>query len=366
MTITTHLNKIESLFILSATLSGACISAHAQSQSQVQLYGLLDISVGSTQLAGATKMTGVFNGSMTTSFWGIRTREDLGNGWSAVSQLESFIQVDTGAAGRTSSDPFWARTAMVGLDSPWGLLQIGRPVTPGFLLAITMNPFGSGTNLSPYMMHTYIASVTQPMTTNEGASDSAWANSVSFTSRPVNGWRLTAQTAFAERSATGNRSTVAVNYANGPLSGGLVVENMSGMSLAWGAPVASLATTARPLITAQSVQNIQAGVSYDFGIVKLFAQDLITHIDTTSGTKAQLNTSQLGSSIPVGAGRILFSAAHTTETQTAKADLSRTTVSAAYDYWFSKRTDVYAGVLWDRVSGIDTGNSVLLGLRHTF
>jgi predicted porin len=360
----THFKKITLGIIASTAIGG--LSTSVQAQSQVQMYGLLDVSAGRLQLAGAGKTAGVFNGSMTTSYWGIKTQEDLGGGWGAATQMESFILVNSGAAGRSSADPYWARTSWVGLTSPWGVFQVGRATTPGFLLAISLNPFGSATNLGPYMMHTYMPSPTQPFLTSEGASDSAWANSLAFTSRPMQGWRFTVQSALAQGGNTGKRNTVGINYTNGGFYGGLVYEKMDQMNLSWGAPVAPLATAARPLITASSVQNIQSGASYDMGPAKLFAQNLKSNIDASNGAQARLNTSQLGTSVLAGAGRVLLSVAHTNETQTAKANQARTTVSMGYDLWLSKRTDVYVALLRDRVTGVNPGTSMLLGMRHNF
>jgi predicted porin len=353
------------LVIMSGTALGGLFSP-AQAQSQAQIYGLLDVSTGSTQLAGAAKTAGVFNGSMTTSFWGIKTQEDLGGGWGALSQMESFLQVNNGSAGRSSADPYWARTSWVGLSNPWGVLQVGRAVTPGFLMAIKLNPFGSASALAPFIMHTYLPSATQPFMTSEGASDSAWSNSVAFTSTDMSGWRFTVQSALAQGGTTGKRNTAGLSYTHGAFYGGLVYEKMDQMSMNWGAPVAPLATAARPLITASSVQNIQAGASYDLGPAKLYAQNLKSRIDAASGAEARLNTSQLGTSVLAGPGRVLFSVAHTAQTQSAKASLARTTMSVGYDQWLSKRTDVYVALLRDRVTGINPGTSVLVGLRHTF
>ena len=48
---------------------------------------------------------------------------------------------------------------------------------------------------------------------------------------------------------------------------------------------------------------------------------------------------------------------------------TRTTVSLGYDHFLSKRTDVYAVAMYDRVS-MDipnkSGTSALVGIRHRF
>lgn len=360
-----HLLKKLTLGIISGSTIGAWCSP-AQAQTQAQIYGLVDLSAGSVQLAGASKTTGVYSGSMTTSYFGFKAQEDLGDGWAALSQLESFMRPDTGSAGRTSTDPFWARTAMVGLSNPWGTLTMGRVITPGFLMGVFLNPFGSGANLGPFMMHTYMPSPTQPFMTTRGGSDSGWSNSVAFTSRNLHGWRFTVQSALPEGGTTGRRNTASADYTSGAFYGGVVYEKMGQMSMSWGAPVPPLATAARPLITANNVQNIQTGFSYDFGPAKLFAQNLTSRIDPSSGAQAHLNTWQLGTSVVAGPGRVLFSVARTEQTQSGKANQDRTTASLGYDQRLSKRTDVYAVMLRDRVTGLSGGTSALVGIRHTF
>eukprot|EP01036_Dinobryon_divergens_P009896 gene9896-13239_t len=151
-------------------LALACLSASGACMAQagsVQLYGVLDLSLTSRQLSGNPRTKEVGNGALTTSFIGLRGREDLGGGYGALFGLESFLRGDTGESGRTSADPFWARNAWVGLSTPAGVVRLGRQSTPGFLLGGRTNPFGNATGIGPMMMHTYMPSATQPMITGE-------------------------------------------------------------------------------------------------------------------------------------------------------------------------------------------------------
>src|SRR5437868_4555135 len=95
-----------------ALMLAAYTSAHAQ--SNVQLYGLLDMGVGITTNAtpAGGNLSQVSSGGMNTSRWGIKGSEDLGGGLKAVFQLESGIIMDTGA----QDGNLFKRQANVGLE----------------------------------------------------------------------------------------------------------------------------------------------------------------------------------------------------------------------------------------------------------
>jgi len=44
----------------------------------------------------------------------------------------------------------------------------------------------------------------------------------------------------------------------------------------------------------------------------------------------------------------------------------RDTFTLGYDYTLSKRTDAYAMLMNDKITGYDRGNSFAVGLRHKF
>ena len=73
-------------------------------------------------------------------------------------------------------------------------------------------------------------------------------------------------------------------------------------------------------------------------------------------------TTSIGASAPVGAGKFLAAYAQT------KVDggASRKTASFGYDYFLSKRTDIYAVYMNDKITAKSTGNSFGVGIRHSF
>lgn len=92
----------------------------ASAQSSVQLYGIVDAAVRSTTNHGKTQMVG---GGMSQSRWGINVKEDLGDGLSAIANLENRFTTDTGTTAAAS----YFNQSWVGLrSSSLGQLTMGR------------------------------------------------------------------------------------------------------------------------------------------------------------------------------------------------------------------------------------------------
>jgi predicted porin len=121
-------------------------TAHAQSQTNVQVYGLIDAGVEYVTHAGANggSLTRVVSGGKNTSRWGFRGTEDLGGGLKAVFNLEGGILMDTGAA----DGNLFKRQANVGLEGGFGRVVIGRSFTTTYDLVIKFDPLGFAPNYS--------------------------------------------------------------------------------------------------------------------------------------------------------------------------------------------------------------------------
>lgn len=314
----------------------ACTSAlplFAGAQSNVTVYGLLDLSIGRTQAPGGVATNGVDSGKMTTSHLGFRGSEDLGGGLSAVFVLEHFLRADTASAGRFDADTFWARNAFVGLNGSFGSVHAGRLTTSLFVNTLLYSPFGDSFGFSPSIRH-YFASGTV-------TGDSGWSDSLRYTSPRLGGASFSAHVAVAE--GNGGRNTgLSGQYAAGPL----------GLAAAWqkvgkGATVADTTTW-------------QLSGSYDLKVVKLFAQHGQVDNDTTGN---DYMISGLGATVPVGPlGRVMAQWGQIDP----KTGARRTTISAGYGYHLSKRTEVYGVAMSDKLSGLSTGNSYSVGIKHRF
>ena len=115
-------------------------AAGAQAQSNVQVYGLLDVGMESANNQGpnGASNTRVISGGMNTSRWGLRGSEDLGGGLKAVFNLEGGILMDTGA----QDGALFKRQANVGLEGAYGRVVVGRSFTSVYDTVISFDPMG--------------------------------------------------------------------------------------------------------------------------------------------------------------------------------------------------------------------------------
>ncbi|WP_051244556.1 porin [Azohydromonas australica] len=122
--------------------AAAFVPALCAAQSNVTVYGIVDATVRHQRNANAAgdSLTSVGDGAYTGSRWGLKGSEDLGGGMKAVFTLESGFDPSSGtlqqasgsASNGSSAAPggrLFGREASVGLDSPLGLVTLGRQYT---------------------------------------------------------------------------------------------------------------------------------------------------------------------------------------------------------------------------------------------
>ncbi|WP_084545046.1 porin [Derxia gummosa] len=119
-----HRHSLQTLAMALATLA----AGPAPAQSNVTIYGVADVEIDNVRVTGtaAAPATGrsLSRATSSSSLIGFRGSEELGNGLSAMFQLESGIQFDTGA--QTSSTALWNRDTYVGLRSvDFGQVRVG-------------------------------------------------------------------------------------------------------------------------------------------------------------------------------------------------------------------------------------------------
>lgn len=125
------------LVIAGAIVAAATGSAQAQQQSNVEIYGRLDIGVINANNVGTNRdsMTHITSSPIGTSHIGFRGTENLGGGNSAGFLIESQINPADGTQGVSSSsgsaNGVFAREANVFLrNKDLGTLRLGRQVMP--------------------------------------------------------------------------------------------------------------------------------------------------------------------------------------------------------------------------------------------
>lgn len=322
----------------------------ALAQQRMVPYGLLDMTVGRFQAAGADKVWRADSGGMTTSFLGIRGTDDLGGGLSAVYRIEHFLRADSGQAGRHDADAFWARDAYVGLSGAFGTTVLGRNTTPLFVSTLRFNAFGDSFAFSPSIRHMFTPAL-MPF-----YGDSGWSNSIAYNSTDHDGWdwRLVANLGEASPAARGKNTGASLYYTRGPLSGSLAwqtVRNGDGITPA--------------LVAAGFARQVtwQVGASYELPAAKLFGQ--FAHVDTHEATDSSTAMWSIGAAVPMGPGKWLaqFGDAHV---RSDGAKPKHRTLSVGYDLPLSRSTDVYAVFVNDRITGRPTGNTLAAGARLRF
>ncbi|SDC67052.1 Outer membrane protein (porin) [Cupriavidus sp. YR651] len=353
---------------LNRSLAAAALAAGliqpALAQSSVTLYGQVDAFVGSTKASGGDRAAILGAGGMQTSYWGMRGSEDLGSGLKAIFDLNGYYRVDTGRFGRSDTDGFLTRSSYVGLQSStYGTVRLGRNTTPYFLSTILFNPLVDSYNFGPSIFQTYKTATDGRVFDPGIIGDSGWSNSVVYSSPNFGGLTVNLIYAFGEQpGSTGqNKFGGNVTYFNGAFAATAAVQQ-SRFNIVPGdvtAPPAALAGFDKQTAA-------QFGLSYDFGVAKVFgqAQYIRTAVNGAQGDIRHAN-GQAGVLVPLGAGNVLASYAYA-NTRNDTAAMGRHTAAIAYDYNVSKRTDLYAAYFYDRVTGQSHAETFGAGMRHRF
>lgn len=334
--------------------AGLLATAGAQAQSSVQLYGLIDLSVGQFQTAGSAKVKRLDSGNMSTSYLGFKGTEDLGGGLKAGFTLEGFLRADSGDSGRTGTDAYWARNANVSLSGSYGMLRLGRMGPPLFVSSLLFNAYGDSFGYSPTIRQYYSSPHGTPL-----VGDSGWNNGIGYTTPRLGGLTATVLVAAGEGSATAKGPNIGANlvYGSGPL----------GFTAAW-QKVEAQGTLGRPISAFPGFSSqtaYQLGASYAASFAKFFVQ--VGRIDTKATTKVETDLLNLSASVPLGSGALLLAWGQS-ETTTAGAALKPESemLTLGYSHKLSKRTELYTLYMSDKYTGKASGTTLAAGVRHTF
>jgi predicted porin len=329
-----------------AQSSQASAGAATMQSSGVQLYGLIGMYVDSSKLSttrASTVQEG--GGGLTTSFWGVRGREDIGGGNAVIFSLESFFRPNTGQLGRNTTDGFFSRNAYAGLTGAYGTVKFGEQTNPTYLNQQLVNPFGSSVVFSPLIVQSYTASYN-----NTQIGDTVWQNAVEYVSPNYGG--LTGTVIYGVSSTDGHQGRdnlgLHLTYVNGPLTA-----------------VFSAQRDRTAAIAPSSGQYLYlAGAAYDAHFVKLYgAAQMTSNNDVETGS----HTYELGLSIPLSPSNVILAEWARTKHSAPLAQGSvRNTGTVAYDYILSQRTQVYAVYSYDKLTANPSGSTYGVGIQHTF
>jgi predicted porin len=335
-------------------LAAALIAAaplFAAAQTNVTMYGVVDMAVESADNGGPDgRHTMVNSGDQSTSRFGFRGTEDLGNGLKALFNIEGGFAADTGVS---DSSGLFQRRAVVGLEGAFGTVTLGREYSPIASVAGATDEFGQGfygSNLSAF---------------GSGRATRRLANSVNYRSADFNGLKLLAAYSAGEKTTgpSGDLKGIGLEYTLG--------------NLYLGAAYHSVKNDANT-----EDKEYGAGVAYKFDQLGGFEIKGNYLGADPHGPNNQFKQYNLGAGYPIGAGKILVNFQQDKLETGAKGNAW----ALAYSYSLSKRTNLYASYASMNNNGLATfalnssSNSVTppatalgadpsvfaIGIRHTF
>lgn len=189
---------MKKLSLIAALLIAA---ASAQAQSNVTLFGLVDLNLsryspGSRSSgAGLTAMNDGHTNGLNGSRWGIRANEDLGGGLKAAVVIESGVLADTGNLGQGGRG--FGRQAFIGLGTAaMGKVRLGRQYILSDSVVGQGNPFGNALVNNPTTGVTNVGRAL-PMWLNAPRAD----NTIQYQTPSWGGMTLAGQWAPGENTA---------------------------------------------------------------------------------------------------------------------------------------------------------------------
>lgn len=312
--------------ILALAALGA-ISTGASAQSNVEIYGVVDIGIARTDDgAPGGSTTGMSTGNLYGSRLGFRGTEDLGGGLKANFNFEQGIDPSTGA---TTAGATFGRQAWLGMSGGFGTVKAGRMWSPYYTAFFSVDPFADG----------LLSGATNLM----GAGGYRMSNAVNYLTPAMGGFYGDIAYGFGETSAAplaGSVYSLKTGYAAGPIDVMVAYHNQNNNVGVGGA-----------------AKSLLLGATYDFKVAKLHVGlDRLTNDTTAGGTVMDQRDGLLGVSVPLGKGTLLATYIRKSDKLAANSDAQQTSIG--YTYPMSKRTILYTA--FSHMSN-DAGSRARLG-----
>ncbi|PFH11192.1 putative porin [Collimonas sp. PA-H2] len=354
---------MKKVVLIAGLLSG--VAGMAQAQTNVTIYGIVDLGINYTNNDGGKKIVQMESGYAQGSRLGFKGREDLGDGLSAVFQLENGFAADTGKLGQGGL--LFGRQALVGLSSKTaGTVTMGRQYDS---VVDFIGPLTSNGNWSGYLF-------SHPLDNDNTDNSFRINNSVKYASPNFGGFTFGGLYGLGETAGDSSKNrtySLGAGYVNGPLSAGLGYLNLSRT----GTTASGSITPTDANFLADKQKIFGAGINYTFGETTLGFVYTNTNLTNPSGGNAYISSfaPALGtlSSLKLSNYEInakyqftpaFFAGAMFTYTQgkydttVGNAKPKWSTLGLMADYNFSKRTDVYLQGVYQKVGGDLTGSSL--------
>ncbi|MBI5919853.1 MAG: porin [Nitrosomonadales bacterium] len=331
--------------LIALAVSGALIAPAAMADSNVTVYGVANVSVDSVSVnPKAAASYSNLKVSSNTSRLGFKGNEDLGDGLSAIWQIESLVRIDNSnnAAGATG-DGIGSRNTFAGLSSASaGTVLLGRHDTPYNIATRKLDLFGDTTADNRSIMGGGRA--TGAALSTVGASfDGRQPDVIAYISPSLNGFTgAIAYVAGAETAVAGNVKgsawSLAGLYGAGPFYGSLAYEVHDLGTAGSG----TLATPAVANLAGLKEKAVKLGLSYAEGPLTVsFAYEKLS--DNFNAAGANLlghNAYYVGTKYAFGNDAVKLAATKAGSNSGAATGANQ--VSLGYDHGLSKRTTVYA------------------------
>ncbi|TSE34295.1 porin [Tepidimonas charontis] len=334
-------------------LAAALVASGAFAQSNVTLYGRVDLSVGSVKDDGTgatsndlvnktrgktvTRMFHGGDGGLTTSRWGLRGTEDLGGGLKAGFQLENRFNADTGA----SQDPYFRGESSLSLMGGFGEVKLGRSTT----VYDDVRTLGQSRDV----FNSAFTASANGVFKSGGDYASRFDNKISYYSPNMGGFYAAIDYAFDEKAGVSeDKHALKFGYKDKAFEVALGHQNEKDK---------------------KDKYTVLAAM-YDFGSFSMSGS-----INRRSGTAANGDDEEYALGVTVPMGAFAFSGGYAyskTKHSTGGAkDGKANGFALGMTYSLSKRTRVYAGwrdVEVKNASGVKTKDERLyaVGVRHDF
>lgn len=347
-------------------MAALAVVGSASAQSSVTVYGVIDTAY-SINNGSVADVSGLSYGNLSTSRFGFRGVEDLGGGLKAAFNLESEVDTSSGAgAGGTSTNNLatdvaagangltFGRRATVSILGNFGEFRLGRDYSPTYHNEAQFSAHGRNGVGSTLITQVNVVGTTRSRTSN-GIQYLLPGN--------LGGFYGEAMVAFGEQADNsgtpagsaednGNYYGVRLGYKSGPFDISASVGRTDVTRAIGGTVTAANAGNDRSVVN--------AGVSYDFGVVKLFGLYSVQTQDNTTGTAAnglaslgstatagsdlEAKSFAIGVTVPFGPGtfKVGYSTLELENGQGVGTEPSADKFAFGYQYDLSKRTALYA------------------------
>jgi predicted porin len=337
-------------------------SGAAMAQSSVQIYGIVDAYVGSTQDTTPTdvtkkkdRQTVVGSGGLKSSRWGMRGTEDLGGGLKAGFKLEQRFKSDDGSLDGVN----FKGESSINLSGNFGTVALGRMGTPYDDLRGKTNAINDF-NLSP---------VGDTIKAAKSDYTDKTDNTIAYVSPTYSGFSGAIGVSLGENKTSvadaTSHTSLKLQYANGPLLVGYGFQKEESQQTAGTPAVATGQTDDKTF-------NLLAA-SYDFGVAKLVGGYQMMELESAGVKQGDNDSLYFGVQAPVASNiNVYFGFANSEYDAVTGTDYKSTGYTLAANYVLSKRTDAYVGYKHVKKENDSTGadmgkiKTFAVGVRHSF